>query len=282
LQQLKSWLQNEQAWLQSEYGQLQALKAQLDEAARDLAHWNDMIQNQQATIAKTQSDLDYWTSKKNQLTSQLNDAQTKVDQLTTQVRNLESQQTQLQSSLDSDSAKEQQLNSSIESDRSEVSKQQELIASRSSEKSTVETTLQKCEVDIQKAKNQADALNYEINLVVVHPYLEWGGLAILAVAIAALIVTTVGVAALVSGIRAGIGTVRGLPRKLRAKRAPEMGVPAEVAEEAPVEVPAKPSPEIAVIPSVPTAPKMNKAAKRRPSGRRKAAKQTRKPRHRGI
>ena len=47
-------------------------------------------------------------------------------------------------------------------------------------------------------------------------------------------------------------------------------------------IPANPAPEIAAVPSVPTAPKMRKAAKRRPSGRRKAAKQTRKPRRRGT
>jgi predicted nucleic acid-binding Zn-ribbon protein len=290
LSQLKSWLQSEQAWLQSESTQLQSLNAQLDQATNDLAHWNDMVQNQQVTIAKTQSDLDYWTSQKNQLTSQLNDAQTKVDQLTTELKNLQSQQTQLQSSVDIDSAKQQQLNSSIESDQSELGKQQELITSLNSDKSSAETTLHNCDANTQKTKSEIDAVSYEINLIVVHPFLEWGGLAIFAVAIAALIVTTFGIATLVSGVRAGIGTVRGLPRRLRRTGPiPETGpsiVTAEMTEEAPavqraeevpaevVEVHAKPAPEVTVIPIAPAKTKMTLPRKRKVA----AAKPTKKER----
>jgi hypothetical protein len=178
-------------------------------------------------------------------------------------------------------AKEQQLNSSIETDQAEVSKEQELIASRSSEKSTAEATLRKCEADMQKTKNEADAVSYEINLVVVHPYLRWGGLAIFAIAIVTLIVTTVGVATLMSGVRAGIGKMR---RLRRVGPVPEIAMPPEtiepaeevpvqraevpaevpeVVEEAPVEIPAKP--ELTVIPSAPAAPKIVKPRKRRPA-----------------
>jgi predicted RNase H-like nuclease (RuvC/YqgF family) len=213
----------------------------------------------------------------NQLTIKLNDAQNKVSQLSTQVTNLESQQAQLQANLDSDSEKQQQLKSSIESDQAEVSKQQELIASRSSEKSAVETTLQKCEADIQKAKNQVDALSYEINLVVVHPYLQWGGLAIFAVGVAALIVTTVGVATLASGMRTAIVRVRRLRRtepvtEIGASivtagtvEAPVQGAeeaPAEMAGEAPAEVPAKSVPEIKVVQTETEAPEIEELGKR--------------------
>jgi predicted nucleic acid-binding Zn-ribbon protein len=235
LQQLKTWLGNELAWLRSDEQQLQALKVQLDRATSDLAHWNDMVQTQQALVDKTQNDLDYWTSQKNQLTSQLSEAQNRVNQLTTQVKDMESKQAQLQSSLDSDLAKEQQVESSAISKEVEVNRLQDLIQSRSKEKSTAETTLRKCEADMQNAKSQADALNYEINLVVVHPYLRWGGLAIFAIAIVALIVTTVGVATLMSGVRVGIGKMR---RLRRVGAVPEITMPTETiepAEKAPVQ-----------------------------------------------
>ena len=283
LQQLKSWLQTEHNWLQSEYQQLQALKGQIDQASRDVAHWNDMIQTQQATINKTQNDLDYWRSQKNQLTNQLSETQNRVNQLTTQVKDLESKQAQLQSSLDSDLAKEQQLESSAISKEVEVNRLQDLIQSRSKEKSTAEATLRKCEADIQKTKDQVDVLGVEINLVVVHPYLRWGGLAIFAVGVAALIVTTVGVATLISGMRAGIVRVR---RLRRTGPVPGIGTPietagavvevpvqgaeetpAKMAGEAPTEVPAKPAPEIAVVQGPPTLPKIVKPRK----GRRPAA-----------
>jgi predicted nucleic acid-binding Zn-ribbon protein len=280
LQQLKAWLQNEEDWLQSESRQLESLKSRLDKATSDLAYWNGKVQSQQGIVAETQNDLDYWTTQKNQLTGQLNDAQNRVDQLATQVRDLESQQASLQSSLNSGLGKEQQLESSIESDQSEVKGQQELISSRSSQKSAAETTLGKCEADIGKAKNQVDMLSYEINLVVVHPYLRWGGLGIFALGVAVLIVTTVGVATLASGMRAGIDRIR---RPRRTGPIPESGVPIETTEpaaktpvarveEAPAEaaeIPAKPALEIAAVQGSSTVSKTTKPRRRRrPSGRR--------------
>jgi predicted nucleic acid-binding Zn-ribbon protein len=264
LEQLKSWLSSELAWLQSEHQQLRALKAQLDQAARDVAHWNDLIQNQQATISRTQSDLDSWTAKKNQLASQVNDAQNRVDQLATQVTNLESQQNQLQSRLDLALAKEQELESSAKSKEAEVNGLLDLIQSRSKDKATAEATLRTCEADMQRTRNEIKVVSDEINLVVVHPYLRYGGLALFAAAIATLFVATVGTARLVTGLRAGVGTLRGLPRKLRAKPAPEVAAPAEVVEEAPVELPAKPELEVRVIPVEPTAPVIEKPRKMRP------------------
>jgi archaellum component FlaC len=250
-----------------------------------------MIQNQQATINKTQNDLDYWTSQKNQLTSQLSEAQNRVNQLTTQVKDLESKQAQLQSSLDSDLAKEQQVESSAKSKEAEANRLQDLIQTRSKEKSAAETTLRKCEADIQKAKNQVDALSYEINLVVVHPYLQWGGLAIFAVAVAALIVTTVGVATLIPSMRAGIGRAR---RLRRTGPVPEIGTsiatagavvevpvqgageaPAEMAGEAPTEVPAKSVPESKVVQTETEAPEIEGPGKRtRPASKRMKRKES--------
>jgi predicted nucleic acid-binding Zn-ribbon protein len=274
LQQLKVWLQNEEDWLRSESKQLETLKSRLEKATSDLAHWNDMVQTQQALVDKTQNDLDYWTSQKNQLTSQLSEAQNRVNQLTTQVKDMESKQAQLQSSLDSDLAKEQQVESSAISKEVEVNRLQDLIQSRSKEKSTAETTLRKCEADMQNAKSQADALNYEINLVIVHPYLRWGGLAIFAIAIVALIVTAVGVATLMSGVRAGIGKMR---RLRRVGPVQEITIPTETiepAEEVPVQQAgvtaeaveeAHAKPELTLIPSTPAAPKIVKRRKRRPA-----------------
>ena len=265
LQQLKTWLQNEEAWLKSEYEQLRVLKAELDRATSDLAHWNEKVQNQQAGVAKTQNDLDYWTSKKTQLTSQLTDAQNKVDQLTAQIRTLESQQAQAQASLDSDLAKEEELKSSIESQQAEVNTLEDLIASRSGERFAAQTALQKCEADIQRARSQANDLSYEINLVVAHPYLRWGGLAIFTGAIAILLVAAVGLATLASSVRAGLGRVRELTSKLRRPRpGPELEIPAEAVEEVPAEIPPKPEPEVRVIPVEPIAPKIEKPRKKRP------------------
>ena len=155
-----------------------------------------------------------------------------------------------------------------------------MIQSWSKEKSTAETTLRKCEADIQRTRNEANALSHEIDLIIVHPYLRYGGLALFAPAIATLIVATVGTAKLVTGLRAGVGTLRRLPRKLRARPTPEEAVPAEVVEEAPVELPAKPELEVRVIPVEPTAPVIEKPRKMRPPAakprKRKPAKKRKK------
>jgi hypothetical protein len=264
---------------------LAAIRVEATERS-DLEYWNGKVQNQQSVVAKTQNDLDYWTSQKNQLSSQLNEAQNRVSQLTAQVKDLESRQAQLQSSLDSDVAEEQRVESSAISKEAEANRLRDLVQSRIKEKSTADATLQKCEADMQKTKNEIDAVSYEINLVVVQPYLRWGGLAIFAVAIASFIVTTVGIATLVTRVRAGIGIVEGLPRRLRRigpvletsssiETAEEAeGVPAvQRAEGAPVQVPAKP--ELTVIPSAAAAPEIVEPIRRR---RPAAAKPRRKER----
>jgi chromosome segregation ATPase len=188
LQQLKRWLGSELSWLQSEGQRLDTLKAQLDQATRDLAHWNDMVQNQQATINKTQNDLDIWTSKKNQLTSQLGEAQNKVDQLTAQVKSLESQEAQIQSSLIAAQTKEKQLTSSIQSNQAEVSRLQEDVATRSKEKSEADSDLRKVENELQKARQQAEELRGEITKSVLYPYLRWGGTTLLTISALTLMV----------------------------------------------------------------------------------------------
>jgi len=266
LQQLKNWLDGESNWLKSEEQRLGTLKAELDEAKSDLAKWNERVHNQQALVANTQNDLDQWTSRKSQLASQLADAQNRVDQLTAQVRNLEFQELQLQASLDSDLEKEQQLKSSIEHDQAEVTSLADSIASNTSQKLALESTLQKCQADMQKVRKQVDALSYELYLVTAHPYLRWGGLGILTLAVGALAVTAVGVTTIAFILRVGLGRVRGLTSRIRRPSlGPELEAPAKPVEEAPAEMPARVEPEVQVIPIEPTEQKMVKPRKRRPS-----------------
>jgi len=160
-----------------------------------------------------------------------------------------------------------------------------LIASLNNERSSAETTLHNCNADMQKTKSEIDAVSYEINLVVIHPFLEWGGLAIFAVAIASLIVTTVGIATLATDLRAGIGTVRELSKRLRRRGPlPRIGRPirrGEEAREASVqraEVPAegastKPVPEITAISTESARSKMVRPRKRKLAGAKPSKKE---------